>query len=144
MSQITEKIDRLNALLKEIQAYKAANPSERLGYYLGYGSLLNAYREGDVGFDECVELLGRVKPLETKPEATAARCWLIHRFGKWQAYKVSQQTEGLELLRDVAPSMFHETTVTFSGPITRTYTEDRQRRECLRCGYTQDRLVREK
>ena len=54
METITSKVNRLNALFGEIQAYKAANPEARLGYYTAnLGSLLNAYREGDIGFDEC-------------------------------------------------------------------------------------------
>lgn len=60
MSDIQAKVNELNRLLVEIRAYKAAHPESRVGYYHSIPSLLNAYREGDVGFDECVALLREV------------------------------------------------------------------------------------
>ena len=52
------RLNQLNEIFTDVQAYKQAHPEERCGYYpRNYGSLLNAYREGDVTFDECVELL---------------------------------------------------------------------------------------
>jgi hypothetical protein len=63
MSEIQEKVSQLNRLFVEIQRYKAKHPEEKTGYCLNdYGSLLNAYREGDIGFDECIELLSKVNP----------------------------------------------------------------------------------
>lgn len=62
-----EKILQLNTLFREIRAYKEAHPETACGYYsASYGSLLNAYREGDVGFDECIELLRKVPETETE------------------------------------------------------------------------------
>jgi hypothetical protein len=57
MSEIQAKVDQLNKLHAEIQSYKKEHPESRLGYWLGYDSLLNAYREGDISFDDCVEAM---------------------------------------------------------------------------------------
>jgi hypothetical protein len=58
MSNIKAKTNQLNALFLEVQAYKREHPQERIGFYTSsYGSLLNAYREGDLSFDECIEHL---------------------------------------------------------------------------------------
>lgn len=55
---IQAKTDQLNALFLEVRAYKCEHPETRAGFYTSnYGSLLNAYREGDLGFDECIEYL---------------------------------------------------------------------------------------
>lgn len=59
------KVGQLNTIFKEVQEYKRRHPEKRNGYYPNvYGSLLNAYREGDLTFDECIELLGKVRPTE--------------------------------------------------------------------------------
>lgn len=55
------KVNQLNEIFKDVQAYKQAHPEAKLGYRpANYGSLLNAYREGDISFDECIELLRAV------------------------------------------------------------------------------------
>lgn len=51
------KVELMNALLNEIRDYKARTPSARCGYLVCYGGILNAYREGDLGFDEAVKEL---------------------------------------------------------------------------------------
>lgn len=52
---LAEKIRQINSLIQEVREYKTAHPEERLGYYeRNVGSLLNAYREGDLSFDDCV------------------------------------------------------------------------------------------
>lgn len=57
------KVRQLNEIFLDVQAYKAAHPEVRCGYYpQDYGSLLNAYREGDVSFEECIELLKQIPP----------------------------------------------------------------------------------
>lgn len=56
-TQLHPKLNQLNSLFKEIQADKVAHPETKLGYYLTVGSILNAYREGDLSFEECCELL---------------------------------------------------------------------------------------
>lgn len=61
MSDIEEKVAQFNKLHKEIQSRKASYPENKTGYYpKNYGSLLNAYREGDLSFNECLELLSKV------------------------------------------------------------------------------------
>lgn len=57
---LDRKIEQINSLIAEVRAYKDANPDSRCGYYLGYGSLLNAYREGDISFDDAVDLMEKV------------------------------------------------------------------------------------
>jgi hypothetical protein len=59
------KVNQLNDIFKDVQAYKQAHPEEKCGYYTqNYGSLLNAYREGDISFDECIELLKAIAPAQ--------------------------------------------------------------------------------
>lgn len=61
MNEVTAKIDQIGRLIQEVREYKAAHPESLTGYYVNnIGSLLNAYREGDLGFDECVTLLANV------------------------------------------------------------------------------------
>jgi hypothetical protein len=55
---IAEKIRQINALIQEVREYKSAHPEAAVGFYeRNVGSLLNAYREGDIGFDDCVQRL---------------------------------------------------------------------------------------
>lgn len=60
--QLHPRLGELNNLFKRIQSDKAANPETKLGYWLTVGSILNAYREGDLGFDEACALLEVKKP----------------------------------------------------------------------------------
>lgn len=62
---LESKISLINSLISEVRKIKEDNPELKNGHYMSYGSLLNSYREGDVGFDECVELMKQVnrKPL---------------------------------------------------------------------------------
>lgn len=64
-TQLHPRLNELNALFKQIQSDKAANPETKLGYYYSVGSILNAYREGDLSFDECCEML----TLRERPDA---------------------------------------------------------------------------
>jgi hypothetical protein len=72
--ELQGNIDTINRLILEVRAFKVAHPEHKTGFQPGSpGSLLNAYREGDIGFDECVELLGNVaghaiKQSEAEPE----------------------------------------------------------------------------
>jgi hypothetical protein len=68
------------------------------------------------------------------------RCWIVHRFGKWKAYTAEYESSGLEY--SPVPELGMWSTTTIAGP--RKFTEERQRRECLNCGYTQDRRISEK
>ena len=56
--QINKKVSELNTLLVEIRALKSVHPGCRLSFspYLA-GSILNAYREGDLNFDEAVRAI---------------------------------------------------------------------------------------
>ena len=59
---------------------------------------------------------------------TAARCWLLHHWGKWETY--------------VYPSF----SVILNGPLAGRQVrnaETRQRRTCAHCGKLQDRFVRD-
>lgn len=59
---ILAKVEQINSLLQEVRAYKEAHPEAVTGFYeSSYGSLLNAYREGDISFNDCVDLLGKVE-----------------------------------------------------------------------------------
>jgi hypothetical protein len=68
------------------------------------------------------------------------RCWIIHRWNKWEPYTV-------EYKRDVCVvSAVPELGTWGTSTVTRpeTFTEERQRRVCQRCGWTQDRRVSER
>jgi hypothetical protein len=57
-TELLAKVNRLNELLVEVRQYKFTHPESCVGYYPNDpGSLLNAYREGDIGFYECISLL---------------------------------------------------------------------------------------
>lgn len=60
-TQLHPKLKQLNTLFKEIQADKAAYPETKIGYYYSVPSILNAYREGDLSYDDACALL-QVKP----------------------------------------------------------------------------------
>ena len=81
--EILDKIARLNTLHKEIQKYKQEHPEEKVGHYPNsYGRILNAYREGDLTFDECVELLPKVPETgQLRAAAEAVEEWWL-RDGK--------------------------------------------------------------
>jgi hypothetical protein len=57
MNKIYELTEKLNLAFLELQAYKREHPELRLGYNTSFGSLLNAYREGDIEFEECIKIL---------------------------------------------------------------------------------------
>ena len=56
-TRLHPKLDALNRIFKEIQADKAAHPETKVGYCYSVGSILNAYREGDLSFEEACNLL---------------------------------------------------------------------------------------
>src|SRR5438128_2249527 len=59
--ELTAKVEQIGALIKELREHKAEHPETITGYYLNsYGSLLNAYREGDISFEDCITLLAKV------------------------------------------------------------------------------------
>ncbi len=79
MSEIMAKVTQLNRLFREIQNYKAEHPETKAGYYADdYGSLLNAYREGDLSFDECIVLLRKCDPQRIED--------VVRKLGLWTAY----------------------------------------------------------
>lgn len=67
--ELSAKIDQIHYLISEVRAFKVDHPEHRYGFYLNPGSILNAYREGDLSFDACVDALeywragGRIQPL---------------------------------------------------------------------------------
>jgi hypothetical protein len=70
--RIAELNDELNRVFKQIQEYKNQHPESRSGYYIdSYGSLLNAYREGDIGFDECIKRLEAIAKRTAKEQRHA-------------------------------------------------------------------------
>lgn len=48
-------VARLNKLHATIQTAKAAHPELKVGFGQNFGSILNAYREGDISFAEAVK-----------------------------------------------------------------------------------------
>ena len=54
MSEWEEKRQRVNSLVRELQAKP---DSEKVGYSLSPGGILNAHREGDVTFDAAVHAI---------------------------------------------------------------------------------------
>ena len=62
MKSIQEKVIELNNLLQEILAYKHEHPDAINRHSLSIESLLNAYREGDITFDEAVLLIKNLEP----------------------------------------------------------------------------------
>jgi hypothetical protein len=65
-TRLHPKLDQLNALRAEIEKDKSEHPETKLGYYRNsVGSILNAYREADITFDEAVQLL---RPAEDSAE----------------------------------------------------------------------------
>lgn len=82
-----EEIHRLNqeivVRMTRLRQIKQENPSLRVGFYNQFGSLLNAYREGDVGFDECVERMEKIARLNVSAEVAKLECptvvaWYAH------------------------------------------------------------------
>lgn len=47
-------IDLINKSLRELQSVKSDFPELKIAYRLEFGSILNAYREGDLTFNEAV------------------------------------------------------------------------------------------
>lgn len=63
-----EKVEQLNKLHKELQQKP---PSEKKGYSLHPGGILNAYREGDLSFDEAILELQRLPMILSVDQYTA-------------------------------------------------------------------------
>lgn len=60
--ELRHKVNLVNNVHREIIAIKEARPELRCGYYPNsYGSLLNAYREGDITYTECIHLLKKIE-----------------------------------------------------------------------------------
>lgn len=55
--RVTDLIWTMRKNLRKLRELKDADPSLRSGYSTSPGSVLNAYREGDIGFDDAVGLL---------------------------------------------------------------------------------------
>jgi len=76
-NELLRKVSQLNNLFTEIQSYKREHPEQRLGYYeQSIGSILNAYREGDLSFDEAVAAINntRATPSPVVDESTYPLC----------------------------------------------------------------------
>src|SRR6266700_3755267 len=59
--EVNRRVDSLNKALLAIREYKKKNPKSAIPFYRTIpGSILNAYREGDIGFDECLDLIRAV------------------------------------------------------------------------------------
>lgn len=54
---IEDKIKLINTTIDEVRELKSQEPKYKLNYQMSYGGIINAYREGDISFDECVEEL---------------------------------------------------------------------------------------
>lgn len=49
-----EMVNQINDTLLALRRIKEQNPGLRLGYSTAPGSILNAYREGDISFEACI------------------------------------------------------------------------------------------
>lgn len=58
---VGEKTEAIYKLMCEVRKLKADNPGLRLGNWSTPGSILNAYREGDLGFLDAVAALEQWK-----------------------------------------------------------------------------------
>ncbi len=61
LNSVDLKVNLINRLLSEVRDQKTANPSTIIGHWRAPGSIINAYREGDISFEDAVALL-QVKP----------------------------------------------------------------------------------
>ena len=61
----------------------------------------------------------------TKRVGRSRVCWLVHRWGPWHTYELTRP------VRCIGPSLRHVLAT----------TETRRRRQCVRCGRLDDRLV---
>ena len=93
---IEQKIYQLNSLLAEIRQFRIAHPETRVGHYTNsVGSLLNAYREGDIGFAECVVAIKAAAPSPVAAENSTLAEQIISDFigeveGTRQGYTLIQ------------------------------------------------------
>ncbi len=61
--QAEDCIQTIMDTIKTLRALKERHPELKCTFYHhSHGSLLNAYREGDISFDECVRLLKAIPP----------------------------------------------------------------------------------
>lgn len=60
--QIDAKLLVIANLICEVRQLKEQYPEHRLGFQLSGGGILNAYREGDVSFDEAVRRISELQP----------------------------------------------------------------------------------
>ena len=68
-SLVAKHTEAINSSLKALRQLKRESPKLRVGFTLNRASLLNAYREGDIEFGECIELMGGITltpPVETE------------------------------------------------------------------------------
>lgn len=67
--RLQDEVDALalaiDLLMERLRALKAAHPELRCGYYSEPGSILNAYREGDLTFEAAKDALNSLR--EMKP-----------------------------------------------------------------------------
>ena len=54
------RVDLLNAALVTVRAWKMEHPEDCAGYNYNPGSILNAYREGDISFGEAQDRIGKL------------------------------------------------------------------------------------
>jgi hypothetical protein len=93
------KLAQLNRLLKEIQDYKAAHPESKCSYSPGViGSLLNAYREGDIGFDDCVKAMTKTTSGVWDEEELATRIIKVSHALQSEAYRGYDEEEYNQIL----------------------------------------------
>lgn len=73
--EIAISVHRLNRLHLEVEAFKQKHPEAKAAFRMTFGSLLNAYREGDISFDGCVAAMNKIA--ET-PKGTTMENETIH------------------------------------------------------------------
>lgn len=54
---LAKKVELIGELINDVYQLKNDHPALKCGFYFNPGSILNAYREGDLSFDACVDAL---------------------------------------------------------------------------------------
>jgi hypothetical protein len=69
-SDVIAKVEQINSLMEQVRQYKDEHPESITPHWNHPGSILNAYREGDLAFDQAVAAL-------TPPQAEEAALDLV-------------------------------------------------------------------
>jgi len=59
-SEMHDMVTAINDSIRKVRDHKAEHPELKKAFCVNYGSILNAYREGDLTFAEAVNELSQV------------------------------------------------------------------------------------